>query len=166
MAAAIRVIDKVKDLADWDQASFLDGQVATWNAGTGKFEGGNVTGPPSLTGPQIDYVTSIGIAAGGSSILQSQPISAGKTASLLKVCVTSSVPFKATLQTVTDTIVGPVVGIDVAWLGSWTWVTPTTNFVTVTEDGSSGFDGFQVTIKSLDPGLTADFYCVFYYNAS
>ena len=37
---AIRVVDRVADMADWDQPTFRDGQFACWNASTGKFQGG------------------------------------------------------------------------------------------------------------------------------
>lgn len=36
---AIRVVDRVADMADWDQTSFTDGLVPVWNAAAGKYEG-------------------------------------------------------------------------------------------------------------------------------
>jgi hypothetical protein len=40
MPQAIRVIDHVAEMADWNQASFtIDGMLVKWNAVTGKFEG-------------------------------------------------------------------------------------------------------------------------------
>jgi hypothetical protein len=39
VADAVRVIDRVADMADWDQSSFNDGNLARWDAGRGRFVG-------------------------------------------------------------------------------------------------------------------------------
>jgi hypothetical protein len=40
MPSAIVIFDHVAQLADWNQSSFSDGNVATWDSSTGKFIGG------------------------------------------------------------------------------------------------------------------------------
>ena len=39
MPLAIRVIDKVAELSDWDQASFVNGMFVMWDATSGQYIG-------------------------------------------------------------------------------------------------------------------------------
>ena len=47
MGQAVRVVDRVQDLADWNQSGFLNGYLPAWNTGTGKFAG---VAPATLNG--------------------------------------------------------------------------------------------------------------------
>jgi len=40
MPSAIRVVDRVQDLADWNHASFSDGNVPHWDAADGEYKAG------------------------------------------------------------------------------------------------------------------------------
>lgn len=60
---ASRVVDLVRDMADWDQSSFTDGQVASWNAIQGKFKGYTVVLSPAGSNTQLQYNNS-GVFAG------------------------------------------------------------------------------------------------------
>lgn len=50
MAQAVVVLDRVADMADWDQASFIDGRLVKWDATLGKF----TAAPPSSGGGGSD----------------------------------------------------------------------------------------------------------------
>jgi len=54
MPQAIRIIDSVAEMKDWDQSSFSDGEMAAWDSTTGKFIGsGNFSIDGSLTSSGI-----------------------------------------------------------------------------------------------------------------
>lgn len=115
--------------------------------------------------PQVSYATSSSVAAGGSAVLQSAQVTSAKTAYLVGVYVSSSVPFKAELATVsngvassTKKLVGFSRDLD------WYFRPPGREFFSVAHDSTAGFDGFQVIVTNLTTGTTAaDFYmCVMY----
>lgn len=65
MPTAIRVIDRASDLADWNQASFLNGYVATWDAGTGKYVGQDLASIVSVGRILVSGVDTSGLPALG-----------------------------------------------------------------------------------------------------
>src|SRR4051812_31361145 len=44
MSDAVRVIDRVQDMTDWNQSGFTDGKVPVWDAAQGKFVAGDAAG--------------------------------------------------------------------------------------------------------------------------
>jgi hypothetical protein len=116
--------------------------------------------------PQVSYATSSSVAAGGSAVLQSSAITSGKTGKLLGVYVSSSVPFKVELATVsngtassTTKLVGFSRDLD------WDYQPPRRDFFSASYDATAGFDGFQVTVTNLTTGTTAaDVYATFFYD--
>lgn len=119
---------------------------------------------PAAMSPHISVSSALAIAAGGSTTLQSDQVSSGKTASLLRVVVSSSVAFKVDLKTVQNGVASSAWETGFSLNGEWVWDAPGTNFLTVPEDVTAGLDGFQVSITNLDPSLSANFYVTFYYD--
>ena len=54
MPTAIRIIDRVAEMVDWNQSTFLDGMLAQWDATSGKFIGSFTTTLSNIIVPGID----------------------------------------------------------------------------------------------------------------
>lgn len=129
-------------------------QVVVMGGGGGGGGGGGLTGVPVTS---ADEATSV--AAGGQAVLKSAQVSPGRTGTLVRVIVTSTVPFKAVLQPVDGGVPGPLWARGVE-LTEFEWWTAQVGF---NRQGYTGtiFDGFQITVTNLDPGLPADIYATF-----
>jgi hypothetical protein len=64
MPLAVRVIDKVADLSDWNQSTFTDGLYVQWDATSGKFVGSAIDFSTlnTITGLNTAGLTSAGLA--------------------------------------------------------------------------------------------------------
>ena len=93
------------------------------------------------------------------------PSSAGLTGKLLGMVVSSSVPFKATLQTVQNAVAtNKVTGFSMD--RKWDWKTPARDFIQQAQDAGAGFDGFRATVLNLDTSEPADVYAAFFFDES
>jgi hypothetical protein len=132
-------------------------------------QGGNLKvaiAEPSVTAssPKVGSASDIAIAAGSSTDLDSPQITVGKTAHLMQVIVSSSVPFKAEIKKLANAV---ATATGVVWVESnrgWHWKSPGKGFITQAYDAGVGLDGFRVTATSLDTGAAADIYASFFYD--
>jgi hypothetical protein len=108
------------------------------------------------------HSTSASVAAGGQADLDATQISSGLTGKLVQVIIASSVPFKATLHTVTNAAPS---GVLVTWIGRAVDTTFThKKFITVAQNAGAGLDSFRITITNLDTSEAADVYATFFYD--
>jgi hypothetical protein len=108
------------------------------------------------------HSTSASVAAGGQADLDASQISSGLTGKLVQVIIASSVPFKATLHTVTNATPS---GVLVTWIGRSVDTTLAhKKFITVAQNAGAGLDSFRVTITNLDTSEAADVYATFFYD--
>ena len=115
--------------------------------------------------PKVTYVTTATVAAGSSVDLDSDQIGSGLTGKLLGMVVSSSVPFKATLQTVQNAVAtNKVTGFSMD--RKWDWKTPARDFIQQAQDAGAGFDGFRATVLNLDTSEAADVYAAFFFDES
>lgn len=72
---AVRVVDRVADMADWDQPSFADGTMAAWDVASQKFVGRSVSVPVvsvfgrtgAVAAESADYADFYALLAGGNT---------------------------------------------------------------------------------------------------
>lgn len=103
------------------------------------------------------------VAAGGEATLDSTQIATNKTATLVAIIVTSSVPFKAQLRSVVDNIVTLDACVWVSYDGGWDF-RPPAGFITVAHTPTAGLDCFRVVVKNLEVADPADIYATFMYT--
>jgi len=108
------------------------------------------------------HSTVASVAAGGQGDLDASQISSGTTGQLVQLVVSSSVPFKAELHTVTNAVPS---GVLVTWIGpSVDFTSAHKKFITVAQDAGAGLDTFRVTVTNLDTSEAADIYATFFYD--
>lgn len=116
----------------------------------------------ALVSPQDSTGTAATVAAGATGSVDSTAITSSKTGKLLRVEASSSVPFKAEIQTVLNgaaTTRAVRFGRDVAW------VAPHKDSIQQAESATAGFDGFRVLFTNLDTGAgSADFHASFVWD--
>lgn len=117
-----------------------------------------------VTAAKITYATQATISAGGQAVLDSAQISSGKLGHLIAVIVTSSVPFKADIRTVSDGVESATKAIWFARDCGWYFNCPDRDFITVSQNPTLGLDGFRAIVTNLDTSEAADIYGVFYYD--
>lgn len=117
-----------------------------------------------LDNPQIAFDTASAVAAGALTNIDSVPINVGKTAYLTGVLVTSSVPFKAVLRTVSNGVESDPKAVGIPADRVWDFRSPGRNIISVAEDPGVGFDGFRLEVTNLDTSAVADIYATFYYD--
>jgi len=113
--------------------------------------------------PKVTYVTATTIAAGSSANLDSDQIGSGLTGKLLGAVISSSVPFKATIQTVLNGVATNKVTAFSADR-KWNWKTPAREFVQQAQNAGAGFDGFRAIVVNLDTSQPADLYGAFFFD--
>jgi hypothetical protein len=112
---------------------------------------------------QLTTVTDTAIAAGASATLDSTQINSGKTGKLHGILVSSAIPFKATLQTVSNGV-ATTRAVAFALERTWDWQPPGREFIQVAQDAGAGLDGFRVVIDNLDTSEASDVYASFFYD--
>ena len=108
--------------------------------------------------PQSSHVSDLAIAAGGQTTLDSAQISAGKTAHLLKVRASSSVPLKVELQTVLNAVASSTLDVWFPKPGDDSPQHWQRKQHTVVYSATAGLDGFRLVVTNLDPAKSADVY--------
>ena len=112
--------------------------------------------------PQLTYVTTATIAAGGQATHDSAQITSAKTGYLMGLVVSSSVMLKIELRTVLN---GAASGNKIVWFErNLPWTTPGKAFISQAQDAGGGFDGFRVVITNMDTSEAADVYTTFLYD--
>ena len=120
---------------------------------------------PGLVDPKTTFATAVSVAAGSSTDLDSDQISAGKTGKLIAVLLTASVALKGELHTVTNGAASAVKAVIFSQAGfSQPVDMPGREFFTVAQDAGAGLDGFRLTVTNLDNSQAADVYCTFFYD--
>jgi hypothetical protein len=112
---------------------------------------------------QLTHVTSVAVAAGATANLDSANIGSGNTGKLLGLLVSSSVAFKAELQTVLNAV-ATTRAIVFSMNRLWDWKTPGRDFIAQAHSATAGFDGFRVIVTNLDTSEAADVYVTFFYD--
>ncbi len=108
------------------------------------------------------HSTTASVAAGGAADLDAAQISSGLTGKLIQIIISSSVPFKAELKTVTNAV---ETGALVTWIDRSVDCTfAHKKFITVAHNAGAGLDTFRVTITNLDTTAPADVYATFFYD--
>ncbi len=138
----------------------LSGEAAEDIAVVNKSEGVNVS--LAITSAKRTHSTSASLAAGGQADLDAAQITSGLTGKLVQLVLTSSIPFKAQLKTVTNNSES---GALVTWIDRHVDFTLAhKKFISVAHDGGAGIDTFRVTITNLDTSEAADVYATFFYD--
>ena len=115
--------------------------------------------------PTTTLDTAATVAAAANVDLDSTQISVGLTGQLVGLIITSSVPVKATLKTVTNAADGPDLAVFFVQAGDTKiFKMPAKRFFTVAHDAGAGFDGFRVNILNVDNTQAADVYVTFLYD--
>lgn len=135
---------------------------SVWDSGNGKLFVD--TGGSGSTDPKTSFDTEVAVAAGASVDLDSDQISAGKTGFLTGIIVSSSVPFKAVVQTVLNGVATTVSAPRIVTEGGWDFVPPGSNYITAVHDATAGFDGFRVVFTSLDTSAASDAHATFFWS--
>jgi hypothetical protein len=137
-------------------------------AGAGATDIGRVTASEgvstslSVLSANRTHATSASVAAGGQADLDATQISSGLTGKLIQVIISSSVPFKAELKTVTNAV---ATGALVTWFGRLIDCTfASKKFINVAQNAGAGADTFRVTMTNLDTVSAADVYATFFYD--
>jgi len=116
----------------------------------------------SVTSAKRTHSTSASVAAGGQVDLDAAQITVGLTGKLIQLVISSSIPFKAELKTVTNNSAS---GTLVTWIGRHVDFTLAhKKFISVAQDVGAGVDTFRVTITNLDTSEAADVYATFFYD--
>lgn len=118
--------------------------------------------PPPVD-PKVSVATVASVASGASTALECLQVSTGKTGKLMGLVVSSSIPFKAELKTVSDGVSGADKAIWYAHDGGWDFRPPDPLFITVEGTNNVGTNGFRVIVTNLGFD-TADISAVFYYD--
>lgn len=122
------------------------------------------TGGTVLESPQRSFDSAVAVAAGSSTTLDSTQISASKTGHLLEIVVSSSVPFKVEVYTVTNGVIGSPVMVAFSLNRAWEWRAFARGLVSVSQDPAAGFDGFRTVVTNLDTSEPADVYAAFFWD--
>lgn len=108
------------------------------------------------------HATSASLAAGGEVDLDASQITSSLTGKLIQIIITSSVPFRAQLKTVTNAVESAAL---VTWIDRHVDCTfAHKKFLTVAQNAGAGIDTFRVAIKNLDTSEAADVYATFFYD--
>lgn len=108
---------------------------------------------------KTSYSEASSIAAGGQTTFDSTAITTGKTGKLLYALITSSVPIKAELRTVENSV--PSVNKLVDFGQRIEFKTPNSNLIKQTQVGTSNF---RIIATNLDVTLAANIYCTFVWD--
>ena len=115
-----------------------------------------------LTDPKTSHATSASLAPGGSVNLDSSQISSGKVGHLIQLIPSSSIPWKAVLQTVQN---GAASGNKLVFFSTnGESIRLDKGVITQAESATVGLDGFRCVITNLDASKTADVYCTFVWD--
>jgi hypothetical protein len=102
------------------------------------------------------------LAAGGEVDLDAAQITSSLTGKLVQIVITSSIPFRAQLKTVTN---GVESGVLVTWIDRHVDCTfAHKKFLTVAHNAGAGIDTFRIAMKNLDTSEAADVYATFFYD--
>ena len=116
----------------------------------------------SVTSANRTHATSASLAAGGEVDLDAAQITSSLTGKLIQIIITSSIPFRAQLKTVTNAAES---GALVTWINRHVDCTfAHKKFLTVAHNAGAGIDTFRVSIKNLDTSEAADVYATFFYD--
>ena len=108
------------------------------------------------------HATSASLAAGGEVDLDATQITSALTGKLVQIIITSSIPFRAQLKTVTNAVASAAL---VTWIDRHVDCTfAHKKFITVAQNAGAGIDTFRVTITNLDTASAADVYATFFYD--
>lgn len=114
--------------------------------------------------PRITVSSDINVASGFSTTLNSDTISVNKTGKLKSLLVTSSVPFKAQVRSVSNGVASTDKAV---WIASdtygWNFIPPRKDFITVDYSPTAGDDCFRVIVTNLHVASPADFYATFMF---
>jgi hypothetical protein len=114
---------------------------------------------------QSNAASSSATAAGASDDLDSTQINTGKTGKLMQVVVSSTVAFKADIQTVADGVATTrAVFVGSPVFGPVVYEPPSKDTFTVAHSAAVGLDGFRVTFTNLDTSEAADGYATFVWD--
>ena len=123
---------------------------------------------PTIEGmqsPQVAHATVAGLAAGGSTDLDSAQIASGATGKLIAILLWSSVACKGQVQTVLNAVASSDKAVFGCVAGIPSWLTlPSREFITQAENATAGFDGFRVRVTNLETAQAADVYVTFFYD--
>ncbi len=116
----------------------------------------------SVLSAKRTHSTSASVAAGGQVDVDASQISSGLTGELIQLVLSSSIPFKAELKTVTN---GVASGVLVTWISRHVdFTVAAKKFITVAQDAGAGIDTFRITFTNLDTSEAADVYATFFYD--
>ncbi len=119
----------------------------------------------ALDSPQTAHATTVALAAGASTDLDSAQIASGKTGELVAIVMAASVALKGQLFTVLNgapsTIKATLFSLPST---SEPWTVPSKKFFTQAQDAGAGFDGFRLTVTNEDTTQPADVYVTFLYD--
>lgn len=118
--------------------------------------------PPPVD-PKVYFATVASVASGASSALDCLAVGAGKKGKLMGLIVSSSIPFKAELFTVSNGVAGDHKAIWHAADGAWDFKPPAASFIAVMGTSNIGTNGFRLLVTNLGVE-TADISAVFYYD--
>mgnify|MGYP000340488392 CR=1 FL=1 len=116
------------------------------------------------TSPKTNFQTSVALAAGGSATLAFTAITAARTGQLHQVIVSSSVPIKASIESVTDNATGTVIAgvlFTSAAYPTERFDSPEDNFFIIASNGTAKF---QAKITNMDNSLSADVYATGFWD--
>lgn len=125
---------------------------------------GGGSGAPSLESPQRAFASATSVAAGASTTLDGTQITSNKTGHLLELVVSSSVPFKVEVYTVTNGVAGTLSMAAVVLDRVWGWQAFARGLIVAPADPGAGFDGFRVVVTNLDTSEPADVYATFFWD--
>lgn len=114
--------------------------------------------------PQSSSDSDAAVAAGGTATIDSTQISSGKTAKLMRLIVSSSVPFKVQFQTVTNAAATTRITRFVGAERAWDFIPPSKEMYTVAQDAGAGFDGFRAVVTNLETSQPADMHAAFMWD--
>ncbi len=118
----------------------------------------------AMESPQVTYATSAALAAGGSTDLDSDQITADKTGKLVTIVFGGTSALKAEIQTVlnsadtTRMVLFSTPGLPCVFRF------PTKDFITQAYSATAGLDGFRARITNLENSQPADVYATFFYD--
>jgi hypothetical protein len=118
--------------------------------------------PAAPTNPTIDIATSAAVAAGTEVDLDSAPITEPENCT--QIDISASVPFKARITLVENTVETVVAQLFGRSGTPLTWRPPDRRYATVSN--TAGTDVFRVQMTNMDTSEAADLYATFYYQSN
>lgn len=147
-------------LMGYDTANTNWNRVVVDNAGHLQVDVLTGGGSDTPTGPTASNTTSASLAAGSSVELSTADLS--ETENLAEIWMTSSVPFKAVVKTISNGASATVVVLFGRAGEVVKFAPPHRAYVSVA--ASAGTDGFAVTFTNMDTSEAADVYATFFYQ--